>query len=168
VTTLRAIVALLGGWRASAFALLAVLALTCAGVQTLRLSHAHAQADKIEAARAQAAEQAQKLARAAEQASAKAANDAAAAYERGKHDAEESSRQLIADLRAGTVRLRKLWEGCPAGSSGVPSTAPGAGEPDAAADDRAASAGRIVRAAAECDAQVRGLQALIHSDRSTP
>lgn len=35
----------------------------------------------------------------------------------------------------------------------------------AGADDRAASASRIVRAAAEADAQIRGLQALVKADR---
>ena len=80
-------------------------------------------------------------------------------------NAQSKGDRLAADVRAGDVRFRKLWAQCQA----VPATghaATGTGAPDGATDDRAASAGRIVRAAAECDAQVRGLQALILSDRA--
>lgn len=82
-------------------------------------------------------------------------------------NAQSKGDQLAADVRAGDVRFRKLWAECQA----VPTTgaiATGTGAPDGTADDRAASAGRIVRAAAECDAQVRGLQALILADRAEP
>ena len=80
-------------------------------------------------------------------------------------NAQSKGDQLAADVRAGDVRFRKLWAQCQA----VPATgavAAGTGASDGATDDRAASAGRIVRAAAECDAQVRGLQALIVGDRA--
>jgi replicative DNA helicase len=71
---------------------------------------------------------------------------------------------LVRDLRTGIVRLQDRWAGCPA-APGVPAAGtPGPGA-DAAADDRAASAARIVRAAAECDAQVKGLQSIIRADR---
>jgi len=69
-------------------------------------------------------------------------------------------------LRTGDLRFRKLWAQCQT----VPPTGgatPGAGGPDDEADDRAASAGRIVRAAAECDAQVIALQTLLLADRVT-
>lgn len=88
----------------------------------------------------------------------------AAQYLEELNNAQSKGDRLAADLLAGDVRFRKLWAQCQA----VPATgnaAAGAGAPDGATDDRAASAGRIVRAAAECDAQVRGLQALILAER---
>lgn len=78
-------------------------------------------------------------------------------YEQDKSDAQAKHDATVAAIRAGHERLRKHWR-CP-----VPNAPAGAGEPDAAADDRAEGAGRIVRAAAECDAQVRGLQAIVRS-----
>ncbi|MDO4709051.1 MAG: endopeptidase [Pseudomonadota bacterium] len=85
-------------------------------------------------------------------------------YETEKQDAEQRAEKLAADLRTGAVRLRERWQGCPASPS-VPTVAATTGEPDAGVTDRAESAARIVRAAAECDAQVRGLQAVIRADR---
>lgn len=89
---------------------------------------------------------------------------AAKTYEQEKQDAEQRAEKLAGDLRAGAVRLRERWQGCPASSS-VPAVASSASQSDAGAEDRSESAARIVRAAAECDAQVRGLQAVIRADR---
>ena len=92
-------------------------------------------------------------------------NEIADRYERERDDAQQHADKLAADLRAGAIRLRQRWQApaCPAGD--MPATAASASEFDAAAADRAESAARIVRAAAECDAQVRGLQAVIRADR---
>ncbi|MBR0346046.1 MAG: hypothetical protein IJI03_12390 [Rudaea sp.] len=96
-----------------------------------------------------------------------AVNTAANAYEKGKTDAKSNAENTVAELRAGTLRLRDRWQGCEAARSALMSqTAAGAGELDAAAADRAESAGRIVQAAAECDAQVAGLQAVLISERA--
>ncbi len=77
------------------------------------------------------------------------------AREEGIAHAVEEQQRLVADLRAGNVRLREQWAGCRSQVSGDA----GAGqEPDAGADDRAASAGRVVRAADDADIQIRGLQ----------
>jgi hypothetical protein len=92
----------------------------------------------------------------------KRAEAVATQYEQEKADAESKGAAVADDLRAGNLRLQQRWAGCEARVSDL-AAAPG--EPDGAADDRADSAGRIVRAAAACDAQVRGLQALIRSDR---
>lgn len=81
-------------------------------------------------------------------------------YEQDKRDAEQTANRLRDQLRAGTVRLRPHWT-CP-GVSETPATA---AEPDATADDRAESAGRIVRAADDADAQIRALQDFIRSER---
>jgi hypothetical protein len=94
-----------------------------------------------------------------------AANSAriAEAYEKGKRDAETASRAVVAGLRAGTVRLRKQWQGCEADRVSGPSAGPA--EPDAAADSRAESVGRITRAVNEAEAQIRGLQDVLRGER---
>ena len=97
----------------------------------------------------------------AERAKAAELADIAAKYEQEKTDAQAAADRTIADLRAGNVRLQNRWAGCPA----VPQAPATSGQPDGAADDRIESAGRVIRAAAECDAKIRGLQALVMADR---
>ena len=167
---MTAVIALLGGIRATVFAGIALLSLLLAGVQTWRLDSAQdALADmslqvvKEQAALAAAQVEASESARLDEQNMARAANAAAAAYEQGKADAEQAAADVVAGLRAGNLRLRDQWQGCKA--RGVPGVAGTASEPDAAGDGRAESAGRIVRAADECAAQVSGLQDFIRSER---
>ena len=91
-------------------------------------------------------------------------NAVSAAYEKGKSDAQATAQRTVADLRAGNLVLRERWSACEAAAN-VPRPASDPGQPDAGADDRAASAGRIVQAAAQCDAQVRGLQRLLILER---
>lgn len=107
---------------------------------------------------------AKEKARADRDALAVAQNAASAAYEKGKRDAEQNSKRVVADLRTGNLVLRNRWTACQA-SLDVPTTPAGPSEPDAGAADRAESAGRIVQAAAQCDAQVRGLQELLLLER---
>lgn len=83
-------------------------------------------------------------------------------YEREKMDALNQKDAVIADLRDGTLKLRKQWRGCPAS---VPGPAEGPGSPDDAADLRETGAGDLVRVAAACDAQVKGLQDVVRTDR---
>ncbi len=92
----------------------------------------------------------------------KRAEAVATQYEQEKADAESKGADVADGLRAGNLRLQQRWAGCEARVSDL---AAASGQPDGAADDRADSAGRIVRAAAACDAQVRGLQALVRADR---
>lgn len=92
----------------------------------------------------------------------KRAEAVATQYEQEKADAESKGAAVADGLRSRAIRLQDRWAGCEARVSDL-ATSPG--QSDGAADDRADSAGRIVRAAAHCDAQVRGLQALILSDR---
>lgn len=93
-----------------------------------------------------------------------AQNAVSAAYEKGKADAEANAKRVVADLRAGNLVLRDRWTSCQA-SSGLPRSTPDTSEPDARTADRDESAGRIVQAAAQCDAQVRGLQGLLLLER---
>lgn len=97
-----------------------------------------------------------------ERAAAKRANAIAAQYEQDKIHAEADAKRVVADLRTGNLRLRSMWEGCQAR---LPQADGSPGEPDASSDDRAESAGRIVRAADEADAQIKGLQDFIRSER---
>lgn len=92
----------------------------------------------------------------------KRAEAVAIQYEQEKADAESKGAAVADGLRAGSLRLQQRWAGCEARVSDL---AAASGQLDGAADDRADSAGRIVRAAAACDAQVRGLQALVRADR---
>lgn len=86
-------------------------------------------------------------------------NTVSKAYERGKQNAELQNKRVVADLRSGTLRLRQQWSACEAGN--MPNSTSSSGQFNAATGDRDESAGRIIRAAAECDAQVTGLQRLL-------
>lgn len=85
-------------------------------------------------------------------------------YQERMKDAQAESDRIAAGLRAGTIQLQDRWRGCVA-ASGLPSIVPGAGQLDAASDDRQGSAARIIGAADQCDATVIGLQSVIRSDR---
>ena len=76
----------------------------------------------------------------------------------------EKRDRLIADLNAGTVRLRKHWQGCPA--AGVSETGAGSGSADAEAQLRAADAAEIIRLGREADEWITACQAVIASDRA--
>ena len=87
-----------------------------------------------------------------------AVNTAAhAAYKRGMEDAEAKRTGVIADLRSGKQRLRDEWSCKAAATSYVPGAAGPAAEPLDSTADREEGAGDLVRAAAQCDAQVTGV-----------
>ncbi|HGM6931515.1 TPA: endopeptidase [Stenotrophomonas maltophilia] len=94
----------------------------------------------------------------AERGSAAVANNLASKYEKEKNDAQKASDRLIADLRAGNQRVHQRWQASIA-TAELSAAAAAASQSDGRADDRIESAGRVVGAAAQCDAQVRGLQA---------
>jgi Sec-independent protein translocase protein TatA len=98
-------------------------------------------------------------ARADEHAKAEQFQAIAQQYEQDKNDAQGRADKLAADLRAERVRLRPEWR------CDVPQAPIRSGKPDAAADDRAASAARVVRAAADADDQIRALQAILKVER---
>jgi len=153
-------------WRFAAIALgvLAVALLIVGLLFRVRATDAVARADAAE----QRAEASEARVRAlsevieTERAAAKRANEIAAQYEQDKINAKANAERVADDLRAGNVRLRSMWEGCKAR---LPQADGAAGQPDAVADDRAESAGRIIRAADEADAQIKGLQDFIRSER---
>lgn len=85
------------------------------------------------------------------------------AYERGRDDAEKEAMRTVADLRSGNLRLQQRWAGCE--TQRLSEASATASQSDAASWDRSESAGRIVRAAKQCDAQVEGLQRLLTLER---
>jgi len=159
VTPKPATVALLGGWRATAFAGLALILLAATGVQTARLHYQEGRNAKLAAALGKAQADAQIAARKAEAEKAQAIATIADKYEQDKRESDEAQKRLVADLRAGAVKLQNRWRGC------VSDVAATAAERDAAAADRDASAARVVRAARDADDQIRALQAIVKADR---
>lgn len=79
--------------------------------------------------------------------------------EQGIAHAVESQQELVAGLRAGTVRLQQQWRQCESAATRVPGDAEAEPGADGGAALRAESAGRIARAGDDADIQVRGLQA---------
>ena len=154
-----ATVALLGGWRATALAALALILLATTTVQTLRLHYVEGRNTKLAQALGQATADAQIAARKAEAEKAQAIATIADKYEQDKREADEAQKRLVGDLRAGAVKLQNRWRGC------VSDVAATAAERDAATADRDASAARVVRAARDADDQIRALQAIVKADR---
>ena len=159
---IQAIVTLLGGWRAAGFAALALVAWLGMATQTIRLHSAQGALVTLQRDYAKGLADAQAAARDAEHKAILAGTASADQYERGKTDAQTAADRLLVDVLNRNVWLQPRWE-CPARRMPAASTTPA--EPDAAAADRAASASRIVRAAAACDAQVIALQALVTNER---
>ena len=83
-------------------------------------------------------------------------------YEGDKNAIERQAAADLDSLRDGTIRLRQQWQGCEARSAQAGGTS---GEPDGGAELRESGAVDLVRIGDECDAQVRGLQSVILSDR---
>lgn len=83
------------------------------------------------------------------------------AHAQEMEDARLNEAAVVADLRAGHLRLQRLWRGCEDATARVPDTPATAGGADGESGLRAEAAARIVRAGAEADAQVRGLQAAV-------
>ena len=132
---------------------------SCFLVARARISDLRADAAEQRAAQSEGRAAALTQARDAEHAKAEQIAAIANQYEQDKANAQKAADRTIADLRAGNLRLQNRWRGCVSGAT------PGPGEPDAAADDRAASAGRIVQAADEADATIRALQEIVKADR---
>lgn len=149
------------------FAAIILLLLAVIVWQRGSVSIAHRAADNAAAARARA-EGERDDARAAlaqanhvittERANAAKASAIAAQYEKDKADAQAASDRLVADLHAGNQRLHARWQAAIA-TSELSAAASAASVADGGAADRHQSAGRIIGAADQCDAQVKGLQA---------
>lgn len=86
-------------------------------------------------------------------------------YERGKADASAKSEAVVAELRAGNLRLRQHWQGAVA-TCDLSHSAAAARYADELAQLREEASGRIVRIGAEADAQVKALQEAYEAMRS--
>lgn len=86
-----------------------------------------------------------------------------AKHEEDRAAAEAVPAAVVADLRAGTLRLRDGWASCETQrlSDAVASTS----ERDASAQRRADFAGAVVRAGRDADDQLRACQAVVRADR---
>lgn len=104
---------------------------------------------------------AERKAREREQSQAQEMARIAAELETQRKAGYEARDKVISDLRAGNIRLRQHWQGCPRlpEVGGTPSGG------DADAGLREAGAGDLVRLGAEADAIIRACQAVILSDR---
>lgn len=167
---MNAVIALLGGVRATIFAALMLAAAAVAGVQSWRLDHAHAAQAKAERAAAVATIAASEAARKEEQARAGVFDAIARAYERGKSDGKAAADSVLAGVRDGTYVLRDKFR-CPARPAGQIATGAGSRDDAEGAGLSDTDVQFLVRFAAEADDVVRQLtacQAVIEADRAPP
>lgn len=143
-------------------AYLAAILLALVLVQTRRLHDARiavasmaVEAAKLRADNADARADAEASARTIEHNLWAAAIAAETRYRKGIDDAKSAADRVVADLRAGTLRLRSEWAGCE--TSRLSEGAAAAVELGEAERRRRESAGRIVRAVDACDAHVVAL-----------
>jgi len=141
---MTAVAALLMGWRGSA---------------------ANARAERLARELAAAEDAVEDLSRALDAERARAAEVAriGAEHEEARRDAETVPAAVAADLRAGTLRLRREWASCE--TARLSDAAAAAAERDALAGLRAEAAGRIVRIGRDADDQLRACQAVIRAYR---
>ena len=154
---------------AAGAALLASLAwggVQCSQKQAARLDASRAQT-ALERFRVQVAEAAQKAeadARAAERRFTQDMADIGSTHEEDRRDAEGVPAAVVADLRAGTLRLRDDLARCH--TDRLSDAATGAGQRDATAELRAEVAGDLVRVVRDADDQLRACQAVVMADRT--
>lgn len=108
----------------------------------------------------------ERSARQKEQEHAKAMADIATKYETEKNDAQDAADRVIADLRAGNVRLRAHWQACQGTAELSRAVASAAGS--AGSDGlREESIGRILRDVGTLQAQRDALIDVTQADRET-
>ncbi|MFT3805419.1 lysis system i-spanin subunit Rz [Arenimonas sp.] len=124
--------------------------------------------DYVAADRA-AAEAAKLAAQTAEQAQRDVFASLDAKHQKDLDDAKRKADAVVAGLRAGNLRLRNEWRGCQANAGRNLSETPASpGVADDATQLREASAGRIIRAGADADAQITGLQSALRTCTAAP
>lgn len=121
--------------------------------------------DKLKSARLELAERDTQIERAASKAQeeardselkiAEARAEAGKQFEEGKKHAQEEYERVVAGLDSGAIKLRREWASCETGRLSENSSAER--ELGYSEQRRRESAGRIVRAADECDAQTAAL-----------
>lgn len=101
---------------------------------------------------------------AAERLAAKTMSTIGSDHEADRRDAEGVPPAVVADLRAGNLRLRRELAGC--ATDRVSLAAGAAFERDAATDVRNQIAGDLVRVVRDADDHVRACQAVVRADRA--
>lgn len=124
-------------------------------------SEAEADAAKVRVELANARADAERTARETERKHGEAMTAIAQQHEKDRKDAQAEYARTVAGLRSGAIQLQDRWAGC------VAQAGRSAAELDAAARDREESAARIVQAAREADAKIKGLQEIVRKDRET-
>ena len=114
-------------------------------------------------AAAQGEAKAQGSARKVEQATGQTLATIGEKHEQDRQAAEAVPDAVVADLRAGNLRLRREWAGCE--TQRLSDAAAGARERDALAASRDALAGEVVRIGRDADDQLRACQAVVQADR---
>ncbi len=165
---MNAIVTILGGWRATAFAAACLALLALVGYQRTELwsrdrtiIDLRAAADQHAAEDASAALAAQTAARATEQQQAAAFAATERQHAEELTHATETATAVADGLRTGAIRLRAELTACRA-TAGVSKAA--AVADDDGAELRAAVA-RTVALGARCDAEVRRYQSMLRAER---
>lgn len=86
-------------------------------------------------------------------------------YQQELLNANRKNDRTVADLRAGNLRLSKLWQGCSAAVP-PPGEAPASGRgPDAEAELRHQGAADLIGAGDQCDAWIVSLQQTLMDER---
>lgn len=167
------LVALLGGIRGTVFAGIALLLAIALGVQTARVGAAQRAEQKAEESLATYSDlviEATKKAKAAADRALTAyqalSAQAESSYQAGRESADQHQATVVADLRAGNVRLRQLWTGCVQAAPAGKATGPAPEGQDGASELRAEAAGRVVRVGADANNQVIWLQAELNATRA--
>lgn len=169
---MNAVIALLGGVRATVFLGLAVLLGVLLAISRMQNSAIHREFDgykaKVQAATAiaaqKAAESAKKAAEARQEyyATLERAN---ASYEAGRQSAITYQNTVVADLRAGNKRLRGEWAAClqRAPQLGTPGTPAGVGSEGASVS--AEAFGRVLRVGSDADNETKWYQQALKATR---
>jgi len=108
--------------------------------------------------------QAEQGARALEQTKGQDLAKIGAKHEEDREAAEAVPAAVVADLRAGNVRLRRQWAACE--TNRVSESAASVAERDALAELRRKDQGDLVRVGRDADDHVRACQATVIADRS--
>lgn len=130
----------------------------------LRIKHAQTLQDLAEktAKAAELSRKASEAVRASEQKQAQQFVDIAVENQRKLRNVQSKADAVVADLRAGSLKLRKQWAGC---LSATAEAGAGSGGADAEADLRGAGVGRVLGIVGACQAHVESLQSVLIAER---
>lgn len=163
--TFSAVIAFLGGVRATIFAGLLLLALVFAGVQTFRHGHvvrefdgykATVESDRAKAIVAQKTEEARYAKLQADYY--QKASEARKAYEDGRQSGLLANQTVVSDLRSGNKRLQNGWQSCLRATPKAPEAGAAGRADDEAPGVPAEAFGRVLSVGSDADAQVTWLQ----------